>query len=213
MNDHQLNVQNLYPSDVYWVECPEFLDVAREVSHLYLKKAKKEENYNSMFPVYMTEYMNDPKVYPLIQYICNAGYTILDSQGFNMTNLITTCNEFWCQEHGKYSGHEEHVHGFVNQLTGMYFLDVPEDSCQLVVHDPRPAKRMINMYEKDMRELTYASLQTFFTPKEGSLYIMNSWLPHGFTRNANDEPFRFIHFNLSVSVNQSQEPKMEPIIV
>lgn len=211
---NELSMQSLYPSNAYWIERPEFLGVAREVSYEYLEKAKKQlGSCNPVYPVYITEYMNDPKLYPMIEYTCQAGYNILESQGFNMQNLATVCTEFWCQEHGKYSGHDEHVHGFTHQITGMYFLDVPDDSCQLVLHDPRPAKRMINMYEKNRDELTYASLATYFKPNPGSFYFTNSWLPHAFTRNSNDAPFRFIHFNLSVTVDQNRQTKPEPIIV
>lgn len=207
---NELSMQSLFPSNIYWIEQPEYLNLAREVSYAQLSKTKKG---NSIYPVRITDNINDERLDTIIQYVCGAGYTILESQGFNMNNLVTVCTELWCQEHEKYSGHEEHVHGFVNQLTGMYILDVPENSCQLAVYDPRPAKRIINMYEKDETELTYASPVTYFTLKPGTFIFMNSWLPHGFTRNASNDAFRFIHFNLSVSVKPEQNSQLNPIII
>ena len=209
-----MNEQNLFPSNVYWIERPEFLDAARQVSYKYLEKTKNNgKECNPVYPVHMTEYMDAPELYPMIEYLCGTGWNILQSQGFDMDGWQVICKEFWCQEHEKYSGHDEHVHGFGNQLTGIYFLDVPENSCQFVVHDPRPAKRQINMYEKNMKELSYASNSVYFQPQPGMVYFTNSWLPHGFTRNGSDKPFRFIHFNLGVGRIQNYCPPQEPIII
>jgi len=212
--NNELSVQSLFPSNVYWIHRPEYLEIAKEVSYAYLAKTKKQKTEcNPVYPVHMTEYMDDPRIYPMIEYIAGTGWNILQSQGFNMEGWTVVCKEFWCQEHEKYSGHDEHVHGFGHQLTGLYFIDVPENSCQFVVHDPRPAKRQINMYPKDMNELTYANIATYFKPEPGMMYFTNSWLPHGFTRNANDNPFTFIHFNLGVGRIQNYCPPPEPIII
>ena len=209
----ELNVQYLFPSNVYWVERPEFLSVAREVSYAYLAKTRKDKTCNTVYPVHMTEYMDDPRLYPMIEYLCGTGWNILASQGYNMDGWAVVCKEFWCQEHEKYSGHDEHVHGFGNQLTGIYFLDVPENSSQFAVHDPRPAKRQISMWPKDMNMVTDALGSIYFTPQPGTIYFTNSWLPHGFTRNASDNPLRFIHFNLGVGRDPNYQPQPEPIII
>lgn len=202
----QLIVQSLFPSNVYFIKKLEFLDTARQVSYEYLKKIKNQKKDSDLaYPLYMTEFMDDPKIYPLIEYINATGFNILHSQGFDVSESFVDCPEFWCQEHEKYSGHNEHVHGFNFQLTGMYFLDVPEDSCELIVYDPRPAKRQINMRESDSQDLSYSTSEIYFKPTAGMLYITNSWLPHGFTRNKNRKPFRFIHFNLSVGKLQKQQ--------
>lgn len=213
MMENMLNVQSLYPSNVYWIHSPQYLEIAKEVSYAYLAKTKKQSTCNPAYPVHMTEYMDDSRLYPMVEYICGTGHNILESQGYNMEGWVVTCREFWCQEHEKYSGHEEHVHGFGNQLTGIYFLDVPENSCKFSVYDPRPAKRQINMPPKNVNELTDASTIAFFDPKPGMLYFTNSWLPHGFTRNENDDSFTFIHFNLGVGRIKNYNPPSETIII
>jgi hypothetical protein len=211
--NNALMMQSLYSSNVYWIEKPEYLDVARKVTDEYLDKSRKEKKEsNPIYPAYMTDHMDHPDLYPMMDYINRTGYDILESQGFDMNGWNIICKEFWCQEHEKYSGHEEHVHGFGNQLTGMYFLDVPDGSCQFVVYDPRPAKRQINMYEKDPTALTNASIIAYYTPQPGTLYLTNSWLPHGFTRNSNDKSFKFIHFNLGVGRIENYT-QSEPIII
>ena len=209
----ELNVQYLFPSNVYWIERPEYLSIAKEVSYAYLAKTRKDKTCNPVYPVHMTEYMDDPRLYPMIEYICGTGWNILASQGYGMDGWAVVCKEFWCQEHEKYSGHDEHVHGFGNQLTGIYFLDVPENSSQFVVHDPRPGKRQVSMWPKDMNTLSDALGSIYFAPKPGMMFFTNSWLPHGFTRNASDNPLRFIHFNLGVGRDPNYQPQPEPIII
>jgi uncharacterized protein (TIGR02466 family) len=214
METRQFHVENLFVSNAYFLEVPEFLDVTRQVSQEFLFK-QKEKNLptNSLYPVNQTEHLSDERLTEFIQYLCDCGFNILHSQGFNMDGWVVICKELWCQDHAKSSGHEEHVHGFGMQLTGIYFLDVPQDSTRLLFHDPRPAKRQVNMYEKDMNQLTYASTMVNFEPKPGLLAFTNSWLPHSFTRNASDEPVRFIHFNLGVGRIPNYVPQPEPIII
>lgn len=209
--NNELYAQSLFPSNIYWIENPEYLNIAREVSYDHITKSKKNDFVHS---IRKSEHINDERLNSFIQYVCAAGYTILETQGFDMTNLVTVCTELWCQDHEKYSVQEERVHGFINQLTGMYILDTPENCPQLVVYDPRPAKRIINMHQKDASELTYASPATYFEVKQGTFIFMNSWLPHGFTRNYSFSSFRSLNFNLSVTVNpnqQSQESNNNPV--
>jgi hypothetical protein len=210
----ELLVQNLYPSNIYLIKKLEFLDIARQVSYDFLKKTKSmKQDIDSSYPVNTTDYMDDARIYPLIEYITGTGHQILQSQGFDMSDFFVMCKEFWCQEHEKHSGHNEHVHGFDFQLTGMYFLDVPEDSCELVIYDPRSAKRQINMKESNIDKLSYASLETRFKPVPGMLCFTNSWLPHGFTRNKNNKPFRFIHFNLGLINSQFVAPTSNATVI
>lgn len=214
METRQFHVENLFVSNAYFLEVPEFLDVTRQVSHEFLAK-QKERNLptNSLYPVEQTEHLSDERLNEFTQYLCDCGFNILHSQGFNMDGWGVVLKELWCQDHAKGSGHEEHVHGFGNQLTGVYFLDVPQDSSRLLFHDPRPAKRQINMYEADTNQLTYASTMVNFEPKPGLLAFTNSWLPHSFSKNASDETFKFIHFNLGVGRIPNYVSQPEPIII
>jgi hypothetical protein len=56
----------------------------------------------------------------------------------------------------------------------------------------------MQLMEKNPENATYASNSINFVPEEGQIIFTNSWLPHSFTRNESDEPFRMIHFNLGV---------------
>jgi len=197
---NQLQVMNYFPSLVYSAMLPEFLDISRSAAKKALAAWKKSNPpLDPMYPVVQTENLfSYPELEQLVSYIGSAGASILDSQGHNMSNLSVYFSEMWCQEHHRHSAMDQHVHGIGAQLVGFYFLDVPKDSSRIVIHDPRPGRVQINLPEKNISDVTQASVAVNFSPQAGQLFIANSWLPHSFTRNASLSPLRFIHFTLGV---------------
>lgn len=189
-----------FPTAVYTDSKPEFLDVAREIVDRHVTKANEERPPNDIHPVTMTGPLTDElDLEPLREYIGSTGWSILAGQGYAMEGVSLTFSEFWAQEHRKTSSMEVHPHGYGTQLVGFYFLDVPTDPAppRAIFHDPRPGKVMTDMLEQDRNMATYASNMINFVPEEGMVMFTNAWLPHAFSRNPCDKPFRFIHFNLS----------------
>ena len=170
---------------------------------MYKARKAKESDPNrdklmdKLFPVVMSEsFAQDDRVHDLVMYIAQTCWNILNEQGHAMQNQEVFIMDFWAQEHHMRSANEEHVHGFGAQMTGFYVLEAPENSSHISLHDPRPAKRQINLPEQDMAKVTLASTGVNYVPKPGTLYFLNTWVPHGFTRHGNDKPLKFIHFNL-----------------
>jgi uncharacterized protein (TIGR02466 family) len=194
-----------FPSLVGIIKKPEFLDMVREVSNEYLEKRKEQQTeLHELYPVYMTEnYFHEPKIKAFTDFIGQNCWSILDGQGYRMDNLGVSFTEMWTQEHFKHSLMDQHIHGYGSQLSGFYFLDVPEGSSRVVFHDPRPGKVQANLFEKNPTEATYASNMINFVPEEGMFIFTNSWLPHSFGRHGSDNPIRFVHFNLTV-ISQPQ---------
>lgn len=189
-----------FPTAIYTDSKPEFLEVARAVAERHIAKANEERPPNDVYPVTMTGLLTEEaELEPLLRYIGQMGWSILAGQGYAMENVSLTFSEFWAQEHRKTSSMEVHPHGRGVQLAGFYFLDVPTDPAppRAIFHDPRPGKVMIDMPEQDHNMATYASHMINFVPQEGMVMFTNAWLPHAFSRNPCDKPFRFIHFNLS----------------
>jgi hypothetical protein len=141
-------------------------------------------------------------------FIAQAAWDILDSQGYAMQHFSTYFTEFWCQEHHKHSAMEQHVHGYGSQIVGFYFIDVPKDSSRVLFHDPKAGKVQLNLPEKDMSLATVASNVINFVPEAGTVMFANAWLAHSFTRHAASKPMRFIHFNVSV---QQAAPTVCPV--
>lgn len=196
---NQVKSAYYFPCPVYVVERKDLLEQSLEVANQYLESAKSLQTLDKCCPVYASgNFSQDEKAKELISFINQTSWDILDDQGYAMESLGTHCTDLWVQEHFTSSSNPEHVHGFGTQITGFYILEAPENSSKIVIHDPRPAKRQINLPEKDMSQMTSASLAISFIPSPGQLYLMNSYIPHEITRNSSDQPLKFIHFNVSV---------------
>jgi uncharacterized protein (TIGR02466 family) len=204
----QMNAFAYFPSLVYTIEEPKFLNIAKKVAKEHLNEARKNMNgqLNQLYPVVMSNtFQHDGRVAELVHYIAQSGWNILDSQGYDMQQFNVYVQDFWAQEHHKHSHNEEHIHPFGAQLTGFYILECPEYCSNIVFHDPRPAKKQINLPEKNMGEITPGSIAVNFEAKPGMFMFSNAWLPHAFGRHGSDKPFIFIHFNLNiVHVSQLQ---------
>jgi len=188
-----------FPSVIYSISKPEFLDAVRTVSDRYLEQRRNSEpKLDPLYPVQTNGYPHEPELAAFTGYIAQVAWTILNDQGHDMANLGTYIQEMWTQEHNRFQGHDEHIHNRGAQITGMYFLDCPENGCRVAVHDPRYGKNQINLPEADLNRITLASSTALFIPTPGMMYFFNSWLPHSVTRNPVDLPTRLVHFNLVV---------------
>jgi uncharacterized protein (TIGR02466 family) len=205
----QLSESLIFPSKVYTIQKPEFLDAVRSVSDRSLEQSRKQQQGDYM-TLMSSNFSHEPEVASFAQYVSQTAWNILQSQGYNMDNLVTFFSEMWTQEHKSFSSMDYHVHGLGAMVSAFYFLDVPENGCQLVLHDPRPTKWMIDIATKDPSQVTDASERVYVAAKAGTIIFTNSWMPHSFTKNFSTEPTRFVHMNLSVAMNP-QQPKVEVV--
>lgn len=198
----QLQVAMHFPCPIYLIERPDFLDSVMQVSEESLAQQRKNHKVNEMYPVMMSgNYFGDPRISGFAEFVGGTAWNILSEQGYAMQDKALTFTEMWTQEHYKHSSMEQHTHGYGSQIVGFYFLEVPDNSSNIVFHDPRIAKTMIDLSEQDFSQATVASKMINFTPKTGLLIFSNSWLAHSFTRHASDKPIKFVHFNLAVKIN------------
>ena len=206
-----LQTSYYFVSALHHIEKPDFIETVIPVFDENVKLSKETFPVNELYPAIMTGnlYM-DPRMKLFCQYIAGSAWNILNTQGYKMDDKITYFHSLWGHQYEKYGSMDEHVHNDSVQIVGFYFLDVPENGCKLVIHDPRPGKVQINLTEADSTTVTQATTGVVFEPKAGSLYFANSWLPHSFTRNGSDKPVKFIHFNVSIA----QAPaKPGPIVI
>jgi uncharacterized protein (TIGR02466 family) len=194
-----------FPSTIYSVDKPEFFDMVTLISMQYLFERKKSE-VNPLYPVQTESIFNEEMLSDFTTFILQSAWTILNSQGHAMKDKETYFTEMWAQEHSYMQGHEEHVHGDGNQITGFYFIDTPKDSCKVAIHDPRQGRRLVNLREANLNKITDSSETILFVPQPGRMYFINSWLPHSVTRNPSKEPTRLVHFNLGV------RPSTKPVV-
>jgi uncharacterized protein (TIGR02466 family) len=201
-----LQPSSYFSSVIYTIIRVDLLESVKLSSEDALNLVKKDHNVNEIYPTIMSGSLSgDPRISIFENFIAQASWTILDGQGYNMTDYATYVSELWCQEHLKHSGLEQHVHPHGVLLSGFYFLDTPEDSGQMVeIHDPRPGKVQSSLPMKDQSIITESNNSLYIKPEPGLFVISNSWLPHSITRNSSNESCKFIHFNVSVIPNPNQ---------
>ena len=181
-----------YPSSVYKLKKPSFLERVRE-SFETINKSVPDEIY----PLSHTDnFLHETALGDFFSYLLSTSWNILSNQGYNVDNYGLYFTECWGQIHNKYSGHEIHTHAFQSVISGFYFVEIPDNSFKIVLNDPRSGKIQNNLYEKNVNVISAATTLIHLTPEVGDLYFMNSWFPHGFTRNRSDIPVKFVHFNI-----------------
>lgn len=196
----QLVEQHYFTSPVYMIKKENFLEPVITVSRRYLEKSKTRKTKKNPVVTMTSSFIKEPEIAEFAQYVSQTAWNILSGQGYKMDNVATYFTEMWTQEHNYLSNMDTHVHGHGVQISAFYFLDVPKGGCKLVVHDPRPGKVMANLYDADKKKITSASHQVYFTPEAGTLVLINSWLPHSFTKNFSKTPMRFVHMNLACTL-------------
>lgn len=205
----RLEEMTWFPTKMYGIKKPEFLEQIRSVSDRNLEKVRAMDHGMA---VMTGNYSDDPEVKFFTEYICQTAWNVLNTQGYAMDTLVTFCGEMWTQEHPKYSYMETHIHSLGAQVSAFYFLDVPKEGNKLVIHDPRPAKMATALLPRSQNTLTDANGQIVLTPEPGLLLFLPAWLPHSFTRNESDEPCRFVHMNVGVMANPNPvQPNVEVI--
>lgn len=196
----QLEVAHHFPCPIYFIQQTDFLETVSSVSEESLEIWRKERQLDDIYPMIMSgNYFADSRLNKFTEFVGVTAWNILSEQGYFMQDKVVEFTEMWTQEHHKQSSMEQHTHGYDSQIVGFYFLEVPENSSLLVFHDPRIGKTMIDLPETDPSLVTVASKMINFEPKPGLLIFSNAWLAHSFTRHANDDPIKFVHFNITVN--------------
>jgi hypothetical protein len=199
----QLDELKYFATTVYAIKKPEFLDTMRSVSDRALQLTYPLHQPEDL-TIMSGNYSDAPEAQDFANYVSQTAWNILKSQGYNADPVSTFFTEMWTQEHRKHSSMEHHIHGVGAQISAFYFLDCPPNGCKVMIHDPRPGKVISSMYPADNSKITDASTQILLTVEPGVLMFANSWLPHGFSRNMDESPMRFIHMNLGITLNPPQ---------
>ena len=196
----QLEEFHYFTTPVYAVKKPEFLAPIRALTKKLLDHQKSHSKSKNPMTVMTQNFSEDPEAVDFAQYVSQTSWNILNAQGYNVDQAVTYFTEMWTQEHNFHSNMEQHFHGNGSQISAFYFLEVPDHSCKMIIYDPRQAKVIINLPEKDPSKVSAAASQIVFSPEAGTLILTPSWLPHSFTRNLNKkQSMHFVHMNLAIA--------------
>tara|TARA_R100000908_G_C3748642_1_gene143525 strand:- start:1008 stop:1586 length:579 start_codon:yes stop_codon:yes gene_type:complete len=159
-----------------------------------------QKYYDQIQPslVKQTEHMaNDPDLGYLTSYFRDKGVSILKDQGYLTDEYDFYVSGMWGQEFACTGSNIMHVHSD-SQISGFYFLEVPEGGSYPIFDDPRSGKRMADLWAAPSDQVTMATPQIYFdNVQAGTMMLFNSWLPHMITPNQSNNPTKFIHFMLS----------------
>ena len=209
-----------FPTPVYSIMKPEFLDKAIKATDKFIDRAVKDKqtelkerkkwlgnkDYLKVkdhgMSYHSTPLNGDPGLKELEQYIGATGINLMNEWGYNMEQYSMFFTEFWVQEFAKNGGghHDTHVH-WDNHISGFYFLKCSKYTSYPVFHDPRAGAMMTKLPQKDMSKVSPMSDQIHFVPKPGLLMFFPAYVPHQFAVDGGVDDFRFIHFNLQAVRN------------
>lgn len=207
----QLEQYHYFATPVYVTKQPQFLDTMRDVATDSILNLHGKKKPNKIYPVRMSgSLLEDERVADFAEFIGNTAWNILANQGYAMGSFSTIFTELWAQEHYQTSSMDNHAHGG-SAIVGFYFLDVPEEAPVAVFHDSRHGPSLLGLPEANPTQVTLASTMINFKPEPGMVLFAPAWVAHSFSRNPSKDPFRFIHFNLSVQQTAPIAPPAEVV--
>lgn len=177
-----------FPSEIYREENNEYLEGLTP----YIDELEK--NSGSCELVYQThdglDFFNVKKLHDYLQ---SRSSEILISQGYDTLKYQHKCF-LWGQKIYPGGCHLTHVHSN-SQLCALYFLKTPEKGSYPVFEDPRPGKKMGEIFFEVKESVNSATPEIHFNNVvPGTILYFNSWLPHKITVNNGDTPTYFMHF-------------------
>lgn len=126
------------------------------------------------------------------KYVINLGNEYLQKIGYKPKDF--NCEIFF-SEMVKGSKLQSHAHAN-SILSGIIYLQVPENSSVIRFYDPRPHKKFINLETKTPNDFNFDHIS--IRPFEGLILIWESWLEHEVLTNESNGRIS-CSFNLSLS--------------
>ena len=93
------------------------------------------------------------------------------------------------------SSNRLHNHPY-NFLSGVFYLQVPEDSGQIIFHDPKPQAEVLSPPKVENHSIHVAH-RVNFKPKNGTLIFFPSYLNHEVEENNSQDDRIIVSFNIN----------------
>jgi uncharacterized protein (TIGR02466 family) len=126
-----------------------------------------------------------------LQKLSIANFLQWDLEKFALN--ITSC---WAIVNGKLAFNSVHNHPN-SILSGVYYLQAPENCGGIFFSDPRPASQMLIPPVKEFNLWTFPKVS--YKPHEGTMLLFPSWLLHGVEMNVSEEVRISVSFNIGMS--------------
>jgi hypothetical protein len=204
-----------FSTSIYLIENLNYTDILNDVTKYHLDDVKKEFQINPSHPVVHTKTIfGDDRLFNFCNDVLTMARDIVLEQGYSLNEHELYISEMWCQEHHFSSGMDKHIHGQGSVLSGFYFFQENVEGCKVEFSDPRPSKEYGMILPKSFSEKeTSADNIIHMHPKKGFFVFINSWLPHSISRNQSQNPFRFVHYNISAVPKHFLQTTSKAIII
>jgi uncharacterized protein (TIGR02466 family) len=197
--------RDLFPTQVWIEQKPEFVDYLNKVSDPFIKEAEKNRVEIALKTNYFgysnnsNVLIHEPDFDDFKEYVSKHVINYIDEQGCDISQHNLVLTDLWVQEFAKRGGGYQSAHVHMNDhVSAFYFLKCSDKTSYPTFHDPRIAARMVKLPSKDPLVIERCTDTLSYYPKPGTLMIFPSWLMHEFTPDHGIDPFRFIHFNFRV---------------
>jgi uncharacterized protein (TIGR02466 family) len=130
-----------------------------------------------------------------------ANFLRWDLQQFSIE--ITTC---WAIVNGKMASNSVHNHPN-SILSGVYYLQAPENCGGIFFSDPRPASQMLIPPVEEFNLWTFPKVS--YKPHAGTMLLFPSWLLHGVEMNMSEELRISLSFNIGMTPKKAKNQKSD----
>ena len=200
-----MNKEEYFKTPVWFELKTDFVKSLDKASDKYIKEAKQgNKDYIKEHGDFGTTHhskplLNDNDFLDFRNYVGQKSWEFLDSHGYDMGEYQTIFSEMWVQEFSKKGGghHSAHIH-WNQHVSGFYFLKASDKTSMPIFHEPRTGARATKLKMKPkITAIENGNDLIHFKPSPGVLLIFPGYLEHEFSVDHGNEPFRFIHWNIT----------------
>lgn len=139
--------------------------------------------------------VEQPDIKPYTDYVTEKSKQFLDEIGYNSNAFVEWHKTVFVSEIFKNDNHEKHSHPN-STISGLLYLQVPENSAPLIFLDPRPHRDFVAI-PKSLHNTAANREKIVIVPRKGLFLAWEAWLPHAIPKSNNEGEGRItMVFNL-----------------
>jgi uncharacterized protein (TIGR02466 family) len=191
-----------FPIPIWRLEFADFEsvndEIRRQLAELDWDKLDRENRavYDSLHTFSEDRFVSVddlPSIQVVLEYFVSCCNAIAEERNWDMTNYRIALSSYWIHATNPGELTQSHTHKPAI-LSGVYYVDKPEDSGDLVFVDINPYHEY-NPNPLKGESDPIASPQIMFKADEGTMLVFPSWLPHKVPINTSDRRRVSISFN------------------
>jgi hypothetical protein len=179
----------IFSSSVYYIYKNKWLKLFKDILNNDLEK---DNAFNLRKDI-----SDNKKTFNFSDYITSLSLEILNSQGYDLKKYSLKVNDLILNKFSTKRLFNEDVKlNPQGHISGYYFLECDDKTPYPLFHDPRPSKAMIELPQKNIKEVDQSSDKVRFNIIPGSLILFNSYIPCELPMGSKLNKFSFISFNI-----------------